>query len=210
MIDFDALKAPFPADVVVPPSMLWLACPQCGLTFLRKRSNLPALKSRPMCSWACRDAARGTPVDMFMDKVSPEPNSGCWLWTGSATRRGYGHFWVNGKCEKAHRASYRMFVGPIPDGHDVMHKCDTPSCVNPDHLRPGTRLENMSDMWAKGRGKPSPGSRNGNARMTPFGVQYVREMLWLDYTPEHIARKFRVHATTIRRIGRRINWKVAA
>lgn len=92
------------------------------------------------------------PLERFFNKVykSDEPN-GCWLWTAGRFTTGYGMFYYNGKHVLAHRFSYQQFVGDIPEGYFVCHKCDTPLCVNPDHLFAGTRLENMQDMSRKGR-----------------------------------------------------------
>jgi len=70
----------------------------------------------------------------------PEPNSGCWLWTGQATR--YGHWWRNRSVKTtAHRASYELHVGPIPRDMEIHHKCSTPMCVNPEHLTAVTPSE---------------------------------------------------------------------
>lgn len=73
--------------------------------------------------------------------VSPEPNTGCWLWTGSAPN-GYGQFGFNGKISRAHRVSYTLFKGSIPEGLVLDHLCRQPSCVNPDHLEAVTIREN--------------------------------------------------------------------
>ncbi|MZE53776.1 HNH endonuclease [Streptomyces sp. SID5770] len=80
----------------------------------------------------------------------------CWLWTRGRTASGYGKFNLNGQTVYAHRASYEAYVGPIPAGLFILHSCDTPACVNPDHLRPGTHQENMRDRDTRGRG---PGSK---------------------------------------------------
>ena len=73
-------------------------------------------------------------------KISPEPNSGCWLWTGGlGSNLGYGKF----NHKQAHRAAYEAFRGPIPPGLTIDHLCRTPSCVNPDHLEPVTHRENI-------------------------------------------------------------------
>jgi hypothetical protein len=87
----------------------------------------------------------------FMRFVSKEPTSGCWLWTGSVSPKGYGGFGGGTYGKRAHRVSWRLFRGTIPDGFDVCHKCDTPPCVNPDHLFVGTRSDNMYDCSRKGR-----------------------------------------------------------
>ena len=100
-------------------------------------------------------AARG-PVsamndeDYIASRSEPDLNSGCWIWSLAHFNNGYGA--VSNRGERlAHRMSYRAFVGPIPDGAFVCHKCDTPSCVNPSHLFTGSQSENMRDMVRKGR-----------------------------------------------------------
>lgn len=82
--------------------------------------------------------------ERFWQYVSPEPNSGCWLWDGPADRRGYGNIMVAGRKHKlAHRIGYELLVGPIPNGLVLDHLCRTPSCVNPEHLRCVTNRENV-------------------------------------------------------------------
>jgi hypothetical protein len=81
----------------------------------------------------------------------PEPNSGCWLWLGGTDRLGYGKVNVQGHF-LAHRLAYAETHGDIPEGLLVLHKCDVPSCVNPDHLYIGDDQDNMNDMAARGRG----------------------------------------------------------
>lgn len=82
--------------------------------------------------------------ERFWDKVSPEPNSGCWLWTAYATPLGYGKFGVTRKAgmSLAHRHAYEVLVGEIPKGLVLDHLCRTPCCVNPAHLEPVTIAEN--------------------------------------------------------------------
>ncbi len=95
--------------------------------------------------------ARRQPAERFWKFVSAEPNTGCWLWTGTGQGNGYGLFWALPKRVAAHRASWELANGPIPDGLLVPHKCDVRLCVNPDHLFLGTQSENLFDMSAKGR-----------------------------------------------------------
>ncbi len=89
----------------------------------------------------------------------------CWLWTRGRTADGYGKFKLSGSYLYAHRVSYEVHVGPIPESLFILHSCDTPACVNPAHLRPGTQKENMHDRDSRGRG---PGGRTH----CPKGHQY--------------------------------------
>jgi hypothetical protein len=84
----------------------------------------------------------------FWSKVTK--GDGCWLWTGSTTR-GYGTFSLGGGPKYAHRISYELALGAVPDGMGVLHRCDTPLCVRPEHLFVGTRGDNARDAASKGR-----------------------------------------------------------
>lgn len=85
---------------------------------------------------------KGTIEERFWDKVSPEPNSGCWLWVG-ASSGGYGRIRVRGHSILAHRLAYELFKGPIPVGLEIDHLCRVTFCVNPDHLEPTTSRINI-------------------------------------------------------------------
>ena len=87
--------------------------------------------------------------ERFFEKVNKTDS--CWLWTGALSSSGYGSFGVAGKATAAHRYSYQIHNGEIPEGLIICHTCDTPSCVNPDHLWLGTYSDNMKDMVAKDR-----------------------------------------------------------
>jgi hypothetical protein len=88
----------------------------------------------------------------IFDLAIPEPNSGCWLWCGTISGDGYGSLFYAGRSHRAHRVAWAEEHGEDPgDGH-VMHSCDTPLCVNPDHLKLGTHQENMADKARKARG----------------------------------------------------------
>lgn len=88
-------------------------------------------------------------MDRFWRKVNKTET--CWLWTGYIEKRGYGRFGYNYKTIEAHRMSWIIANGEIPEGMIICHECDNPSCVNPDHLFLGTHKDNTWDMVDKGR-----------------------------------------------------------
>ncbi len=94
-------------------------------------------------------------ADRLLGRMTPEPTSGCWLWTGSLSVSGYGFIREGRRGSKqvlAHRAAYELFRGAIPPGLFVRHDCDNRACVNPTHLRLGTVEDNARDRTLRGRG----------------------------------------------------------
>ena len=110
--------------------------------------------------------------------------SGCWIWEGTRERKGYGRLGRGHSSGQllAHRASYELFVGPIPDGMMVLHRCDIPSCVNPEHLFIGTAADNARDEVAKGR--------NPNTKKTHClrGHAYDQENTYVNPRRQRICR----------------------
>ena len=134
--------------------------------------------------------------------VAPVPEAGCWLWTGPAHRSGYGRFQINGRPQRAHRVSFAMAKGAIPQGMGVCHKCDTPACVNPDHLFLGDQAANIRDAYAKGRVTTTAASRvpRGSRKLTDEQVQSV---LASSERQSVLAARFNVDKSVIRLIRRR-------
>ncbi len=141
--------------------------------------------------------------ERFNEAWTPEPFSGCWLWTKS-TSHGYGQAYLGGRSIGAHRASWELNRGPIPDGMYVCHKCDIRACVNPDHLFIGTQSENVLDCVAKGRWVVPKGEAHFSAKLSESDVRLIR------LSPERdcdIAKRFGVKTNTINQIRNRVRWK---
>lgn len=101
----------------------------------------------------------------------------CWRWTGVKDRAGYGRISMHrGHVDKAHRVSFAVCVRRIKKGEQILHKCDTPSCIRPSHLFPGNHLKNMRDMFAKGRRIAAVGRKNGKAKLSVEQVRQIRKM----------------------------------
>lgn len=108
---------------------------------------------------------------------------GCWIWQGNRNQLGYGQFRVGrkGPVMTAHRVAWEIHNGPIPDGLIVMHQCDNPPCVNPDHLRVGTHKDNAQDCVAKGRRAKTHKPHSRVLKLTDDQVRAIRA----DKRPAH-------------------------
>lgn len=143
-------------------------------------------------------------VERFLKKV--ERTDTCWVWTAGIHKSGYGHFWLAGTMVYAHRASWLLHKGPIPDGLDVLHKCDNPKCVRPDHLFLGTHLDNMRDRDKKGRRTAPKGSAHGGAVLTEEVVLGIRARVAVGESRRSVAEEVGVSYSMVCRIVSGKNW----
>ena len=147
-------------------------------------------------------------ADRFYAKVSPEALTGCWLWVGAVKEFGYGVIGLGTREQgvaKAHRVSYELHKGPIPAGLNVLHQCDNPACVNPNHLYAGTLSENMADCKKRGRLK-TPDNRGEKAKWHKLTAANVAEVRTRLMTSAQYAKKFSVSRSAICNIWSKNSW----
>lgn len=144
------------------------------------------------------------PEQAFAARVDKAGPNGCWIWQGCKNKQGYGQLKVNGKHMRAHRFSWQLHNGTIPKGEGyhgtcVLHKCDNPSCVNPDHLFLGTPADNNADMVSKGRCKVPgfKGEMHGQSKLTERDVIAIRHD---QKTQRKVAANYGVCQSTVSRI----------
>jgi hypothetical protein len=188
-------------------------CAYCHSPFTPKRS-----KSRTYCSQKCWRATQ-TLENAFLRRV--DKTAGCWLWVGSKDADGYGTLKRQRKSWRAHRLSYELYCGPIPPEIYVLHRCDNPSCVRPDHLFLGTNDDNMRDMVQKGRQAAGDGhwhalypertpcgERQGRAKLTEVDVRAIRAAYARgNVRMLELARDYSVSPSNIGAIVRRDTWR---
>jgi hypothetical protein len=181
-------------------------CSICGKKLHRTQSILKITK-RTFCSTGCRNKAypvnHGTFDERFWSKV--KKGTGCWLWQAAASERGYGKIFQGRKLRSAHRVSWEIHNGKIPSGLMVLHRCDTPGCVRPDHLFLGTCLDNLRDAARKNR--MHPGEANGSAKLTFQQVKEIREKLSRGSVQRRLAGEYGISTTAIWKIAHRMQWK---
>lgn len=145
--------------------------------------------------------------DRLLEKCN-ENEHGCWTWTGALTRGGYGHIrvwevdkWV---MRRAHRVSYRIFKDDFDPSLLVLHECDNPSCINPDHLRQGTHSDNNKDMLDRGR-------VSRKVRVSKINFEKAEEIRSLyktgDYTQKNIGDMYGLARNTISNIVNNKRWR---
>ena len=147
--------------------------------------------------------------DRLMSHVGVNNDTGCWEWTAHRNNYGYGMIGVNGHTMTAHRVSFSIFKGPIPDGHVVMHACDNPKCINPEHLSTGTRSDNMKDCRDKSRLVVPSMSHDShwNSRLTEEDVHAIRKSA---LSNRELSTSYNVSISTIWKIRKGLLWRDAS
>lgn len=177
------------------------------------------------CSKGCADRAKAHGIPSpgaFMASTHIEGD--CWVWSGPRfTDFGYGRVRVNGREIHAHRCAHELFIGPIPDGLEVLHKCDNPPCVNPAHLYSGTQQQNMDDKVRRGRAatadrngkrtcpeKVQRGADHWKARLSEESVRAIRTRRAAGETLAMLGHEFGISKTHVSRLARGVGWKHVA
>ncbi len=146
-------------------------------------------------------------IARFHTKYEIDASSECWNWKASKGR--YGGMRVRGQPMGSHRAAWTLLVGEIPRGACVLHRCDNPRCVNPEHLRLGTQADNLKDMRAKGRRVRQvnfDGSKNPRSRLSREQALEIRKLATKGCYRK-LAERYGVNASTVQRIAAGKIWK---
>ncbi len=173
----------------------------CSIHYMRFKRNGTFKTEHPQESLNVR----------FHKQYIIESETDCWIWTGSSTKhQGYGVIKDKCKTKLAHRVSWELHNGPIPDGLNACHHCDTPACVNSDHLFLGTQKDNMHDAVKKGRvnGKHLIGENNNNVKITWEKVKEIRGSNKKGMSERKLAKEHGVDRKTIHEVCTHQTWKL--
>lgn len=149
-------------------------------------------------------------VDEFWKRV--EKTDGCWYWLGGRGHKGYGVFKLGGKGRIIKRQAYQVSWEiandmPFPEGKIACHSCDTPPCVNPEHIIPGTHYDNLHDMISKGRKVVRTATGRMTSKLREHDVRKIQQLLLEEsLTGRDIARQFGVSEHTIKNIKHGKSW----
>lgn len=196
-------------------------CNQCGVTFWVKSSVVekggghfcgrPCLARHQSITLIGRDGRPGLRIPLeekFWTRVDrPDDPDACWQWTGYVARDGYGRLTINLIPILAHRISYEINNGPIPKGLFVLHHCDNPRCVRPDHLFLGDQEKNMHDMIEKGRAGWQRDGDDAWRRLTASQVREIRQECRNGAGQRVLGERFGVSQATISDIVCGRTWK---
>jgi len=191
----------------------------CGVGTGIRSSPAPALVTTPTLGgvqgMAANQHTGPRPLQERMDGMTDRmpghgPNGDCWVWTGHLNNKGYGRINRNKIIVYAHRLAYELAFGSIPSGMEVLHRCDTPACVNPSHLFLGTQADNNRDCREKGRhscGVRPRGEGHGGAKLTEAKVLEIRRAYEAgEMSQRQLATAFGVLRRSIMFILQRRHW----
>lgn len=197
-----------------PSGLCLCGCGQKTLIAKRTHANVGAIKGYPRrfapnhhLIHANGYALTGTPLaERFWCYVRKGNPDDCWEWQGPTDAKGYGIIYYLGDEPKAHRVSYEIAFGKIPDDLLVCHHCDNPPCCNPNHLFAGTDKDNSDDKVRKNRHKWFVGSQHPNAKLDEQKVKEIRTLREQGWTEQALADHYHVSQGLIGFIVRRVSW----
>lgn len=189
-----------------PRPRIAVTCDWCGAVKLR--APWAVGPKHNFCGVACfSESRRNRPLAARLDRRAAMRGT-CRVWTGERTRGGYGVVIVSTRPKRvrpAHRLAWELAHGPIPDGMNVLHRCDVRQCILPDHLFLGTDADNRDDCVAKGH--HARGERQGMAKLTEPEVLDIRRLVAEGVWRRQIAARFGISHVTVRSIAQRKTWK---
>jgi hypothetical protein len=194
---------------MVSPKIIPRICIQCNKEFLTRKSVVNAGYGY-FCSVSCSITHRNhqeklPPEDIFWSNLNKLGDKDCWIYTKCISTAGYGRIQIKRKFIAAHRFSYQLHFGEIPDGMFVCHHCDNPPCCNPSHLFLGTCADNNNDMASKYRN--DKGEDHWNNKLNERQVLEIRSLIKNGHPISVIAKKYGVHVNTVYDIRNNRIWK---
>lgn len=191
-----------------PKTSVQCTCQHCGSKFSKNAWAVNHHNRGKYCSRQCFDTAQKIqdPTAYLLKRRIADSETGCWNWTASVNRFGYGKARYNGRYWSSHRLAAFVWLGLEPDaGSFVCHHCDNPRCINPNHLYLGNPQSNMTDKVIRGRIKR--GSQTRLAKLTEDDVLKIKARIVVGERLRSIAADFNVSPATISAIKAKRNWK---
>lgn len=145
-------------------------------------------------------------LDYFKSRARVDEATGCWEWQLARTVKGYGLFQDGRLTRRAHRGAWEAVNGQVPDDAHVLHSCDNPQCVNPEHLFLGTNADNVGDKVSKGRQSQAKGSLNGRAKLSEHDVGVIKVLLDLGVQGRRLATLYNASEQAVSFIKTRRSW----